>query len=147
MIRRQLKGFTLIETLIALMVVTSFVFIPTLASAPLQKKIEVEQFFTTLEKRVLASQQAAITGMLPSEVQISAHSIYFRTMISTGIKWANLEIPKELIYTGTPKIVFAMNSGNNSSLKKMSFYWQAENKVISYQFQLGSGRYIKKIAE
>ncbi|MGM0126085.1 competence protein ComGD [Enterococcus sp. AZ194] len=140
-----MQGFTIAETLIVLLVVTSFIFIPVLASAPLQKKIEIEQFFAVFEKRFLACQQAAITGMLPTNILIDKTSIYFKTQISTGIKWSLLEIPDELSYTGVAKITFAMSSGNNSSLSKMKFYWKNQNKTVSYQMQLGSGRYIKKI--
>ncbi|OJG70001.1 prepilin-type N-terminal cleavage/methylation domain-containing protein [Enterococcus phoeniculicola] len=135
----------MVESLITLFVVTSFTLLPTLSTIRLQDKIEIEQFFASLEKRILASQQAAITGMLPSEMQITDSSIYFRTLVSTGIDWSLLIIPKELVYTGTSKLVFSMNSGNNSSLSKMSFYWKEKKETISYQFQLGSGRYIKKI--
>ncbi|EOL41184.1 competence type IV pilus minor pilin ComGD [Enterococcus phoeniculicola] len=143
--KKEARGFTLVESLITLFVVTSFTLLPTLSTIRLQDKIEIEQFFASLEKRILASQQAAITGMLPSEMQITDSSIYFRTLVSTGIDWSLLIIPKELVYTGTSKLVFSMNSGNNSSLSKMSFYWKEKKETISYQFQLGSGRYIKKI--
>lgn len=143
--KKEARGFTLVESLITLFVVTSFTLLPTLSTIRLQDKIEIEQFFASLEKRILASQQAAITGMLPSEMQITDSSIYFRTLVSTGIDWSLLIIPKELVYTGTSKLVFSMNSGNNSSLSKMSFYWKKKKETISYQFQLGSGRYIKKI--
>lgn len=143
--KKEARGFTLVESLITLFVVTSFTLLPTLSTIRLQDKIEIEQFFASLEKRILASQQAAITGMLPSDMQITASSIYFRTLVSTGIDWSLLIIPKELVYTGTSKLVFSMNSGNNSSLSKMSFYWKEKKETISYQFQMGSGRYIKKI--
>lgn len=143
--KKEARGFTLVESLITLFVVTSFTLLPTLSTIRLQDKIEIEQFFASLEKRILASQQAAITGMLPSDMQITASSIYFRTLVSTGIDWSLLTIPKELVYTGTSKLVFSMNSGNNSSLSKMSFYWKEKKETISYQFQMGSGRYIKKI--
>lgn len=143
--KKEARGFTLVESLITLFVVTSFTLLPTLSTIRLQDKIEIEQFFASLEKRILASQQAAITGMLPSDMQITDSSIYFRTLVSTGIDWSLLTIPKELVYTGTSKLVFSMNSGNNSSLSKMSFYWKEKKETISYQFQMGSGRYIKKI--
>lgn len=143
--KKEARGFTLVESLITLFVVTSFTLLPTLSTIRLQDKIEIEQFFASLEKRILASQQAAITGMLPSDMQITDSSIYFRTLVSTGIDWSLLIIPKELVYTGTSKLVFSMNSGNNSSLSKMSFYWKEKKETISYQFQMGSGRYIKKI--
>ena len=138
--KRSIRGFTLVETLMTLFVTTSFTLLPILSIAQVQEKVEIEQFFARLEKRILASQQAAITGMLPSEIRINDTSVYFRTLVSTGIDWSLLTIPKELVYTGTSKLIFAMNSGNNSSLSKMNFYWKEKKKTISYQFQMGSGR-------
>ena len=55
-----------------------------------------------------------------------------------------LKIPKEIEVRRAPTLIFAAKTGNESSLNAYQFYWKEEKQLISYQFQMGSGHYLKK---
>ncbi|MDA9471511.1 hypothetical protein C240_1679 [Enterococcus sp. 5H] len=67
--------------------------------------------------------------------------------ISANLEEYQLIIPSSLLADGPGKITFKKGSGNNGNLAKYSFVWEEKQQVIEFQFQLGSGRYVKKIKD
>lgn len=61
------------------------------------------------------------------------------------MEWQVLPIPEALTIQRHAPITYVMKTGNESSLKAYEFYWTEKKQRIIYQFQLGGGRYIKRI--
>ncbi|MBP1045221.1 prepilin-type cleavage/methylation domain-containing protein [Enterococcus sp. BWM-S5] len=133
----------MVETLLVLLVTTFLIGLPSLLIEKSQKNIVVNQFFASFEKHLLHTQQLAITGEQDTSIIFSEGSdevlFYFDQTKET------LRIPEELKAAGPEKIVFKQGTGNNGRLSKYSFEWKDKKKRIDYQFQMGSGRYVKKI--
>lgn len=101
------------------------------------------QFFGSFERHLLHTQQVAVTGEQDTMIYLKKQQLHFVSTYAENI----LDIPLELEAVGPEKITFKQGSGNNGRLAKYSFVWKDRKKQIDYQFQMGSGRYVKKISE
>lgn len=110
--------------------------------------MEIEQFFTQFEHRIYVTQKIAIVNQQTTTI---AYDPNLNQMIfnipKTMIDWTILKVPKEIEVKKKEKISFAAYTGNESSLKAYEFYWNEKKQTIIYQFQMGSGHYIKKIKQ
>ncbi|WP_429950473.1 competence type IV pilus minor pilin ComGD [Enterococcus sp. AZ101] len=145
---KNMKGFTLIESLLVLSICITFILLPTLAIKKWKQVLSAEQFLSSFEKRLLFTQQMAIVNRLDTQIIFYEQNQSFNFLIPRDGRKAEktvLEIPTVLRATGPPKIIFKKGSGNNGNLSKFSFSWSEKEQLIEFQFQLGSGRYVKKI--
>lgn len=148
------KGFTLIESLIALIVVTAFVLLPSLSLAEWQRNIEEKIFFQRFERLITATQQAAITQNSPTKIteDVAQTEFYFwhKNMDKGSLEVQKvLTIPESVIPkagVSTKGMLFKEATGNNTDMLKFSFQLSGQSTMITYQFQLGSGKYVKKIS-
>lgn len=143
-------GFTLIETLIVLAVVCSFVLLPTLAINKWQQRLEKVFFYYHFEKSSLHIQQVAIADQHSTRIDLYKDSrlIVFFTN-HTELPWRKLEVPAEIRLQSGDSILFKAGTGNISttqpesgSIPQVVFF--DDGKKITYQYQLGSGRFEKK---
>lgn len=144
---RQLSAFTLIESLLVLFVCCLFLLIPTLTMSGWQRQIATEQFLNRFEKQVEAIQQTAIVRGKRTSIDYYANNRQFVFSFTEGIQTyydAKLTVPETLISKGAIKVFFEANTGNNSELKQITFTWNERKLKITYQFQLGSGKFVKK---
>ena len=139
--RNKFSGFTLIETLIVLALVCAFVLLPTIAIKSWQHQLEKTFFYYQFEKSTLHLQQVAILNS-------SSQLIDFYTN-HTELSWRILPVPKSIKLGSRYSIYFKAGSGNvstdqpgNGNIPKVVF--TDEGKVITYQFQMGSGRFERK---
>lgn len=142
------KGFTLIESLIVLFICSIFLVMPTLALRKWQQVLEVEQFLSSFEKNLLFTQQMAIVSNVDTQILFTEQSAQFDFFYANeGRQWSqfSLKAPASISAQGPKKIIFKKGSGNNGNLSKFSFYWDIKKQIIEFQFQLGSGRYVKKV--
>ncbi|WP_271494386.1 competence type IV pilus minor pilin ComGD [Enterococcus sp. 5H] len=145
-----MKGFTLIESLLVLFICSIFLLLPTLSIKQWQRTLEVEQFLSSFEKRILLTQQMAIVNSVNTQILFSDQGnriTFISPKISANLEEYQLIIPSSLLADGPGKITFKKGSGNNGNLAKYSFVWEEKQQVIEFQFQLGSGRYVKKIKD
>ncbi|GGC87071.1 competence type IV pilus minor pilin ComGD [Enterococcus wangshanyuanii] len=142
--RKVLNGFTLIESLIVVFVCTFFMLLPVLSIERWQRMIEIEQFLSTFEKQLLFTQQMAIVKMTDTQIvfEKEEQQLYF---VVSEHEQARLSVPEGLNASGPNKIVFKAQSGNNGKLAKFTYDWSEKQQSFEFQFQLGSGRYVKKI--
>lgn len=143
-------GFTLIESLIVLFVCTLFMLLPTLAIKHTQQALEVEQFISSFEKKILFTQQMAVVEMVDTQIRFFKQTQQVKFLVAKNsytTEEDSVTIPSALNAEGPDKIIFKKVSGNNGKLAKFSFYWTEKNQVIEFQFQMGSGRYVKKIKQ
>ncbi|MDN6639295.1 MAG: hypothetical protein L0L10_00795 [Tetragenococcus sp.] len=139
---KSYRGFTLLETLLVLLVVTSFIALPSIVVQNTKETLEVVHFLDRFEKNMLATQQAAITSNQRTKMiqRDTTTEYYFYT--DTIEK---LDMPKDLRASRIKTLYFKPGSGNNSSLKKLHFYWDKNNQKITYSFLFARGHYEKKI--
>lgn len=138
------KGFTLPESLVVLMIIGFFTFLPLLSFHRWQQSVEVQLFFDSFEKMVQTAQHMAISQHRVVQVTIKEREVgYF--MYDGGTVQRSIEIPKQLEATTTSRVlVFPGISGNYSGLDKVTFQWAERSQVTEYQFQMGSGRFERK---
>lgn len=140
----NVKGFTLIESLVVLFICTVFMLLPTLSINKWKQALEVDQFLSSFEKKLLFTQQMAVVNTIDTQIIFleQAKQIKFKDgqVVEKG-----LTIPVSLQTVGPDKLTFKKGSGNIDKLSKFSFSWTEKNQLIEFQFQLGSGRYVKKI--
>jgi competence protein ComGD len=146
--RNKFSGFTLIETLIVLALVCAFVLLPTIAIKNWQHQLEKTLFYYQFEKSTLHLQQVAIADHQRTRISLNSSSqlIDFYTN-HTELSWRILPVPKSIKLGSRYSIYFKAGSGNISTdqpgnIPKVVF--TDEGKVITYQFQMGSGRFERK---
>ncbi|MGX7273002.1 MULTISPECIES: competence type IV pilus minor pilin ComGD [Enterococcus] len=146
----NMKGFTLIESLIVVFICTIFMLLPTLAIKKWKQVLEVDQFLSSFEKKLLFTQQMSVVNTIDTQIVFFEQSQQIHFLIPKSehtLETEILEIPVTLIANGPDKITFKKGSGNNGKLSKFSFSWTQRKQLIEFQFQLGSGRYLKKIKQ
>ncbi|MGM0173322.1 competence protein ComGD [Enterococcus sp. DIV0788_1] len=150
--RNDVEGFTLIELLIVLIVVISFVLLPTLALKSWQEELEKRFFYYQFEKSVLHVQQMAITDHRGTQVDLyqDQQLIIFFTN-DTKLAWRQLEVPESITLVSENSILFSAGKGNISttqigvgSIPRVIFTESNAQQRVIYQFQLGSGRFERK---
>lgn len=141
------EAYTLAETLIVLIVSLSFFIFPVLSFHSLEKEQSIHRFFDQLEKRIDLVQQSAIIHQQATRFYYDPkrHRLLFEVPPYSSMEWQVLPIPVALTIQRHAPITYAAKTGNESSLKAYEFYWPEKKQRIIYQFQLGGGRYIKRI--
>lgn len=148
--RKNSPGFTLFETMIVLALVCAFVLLPTIAIKSWQKQLEKTFFYYQFEKSTLHLQQVAIADHQRTQIHLYDRSqlIDFYTS-HTELPWRKLDVPESITLGSGYSIFFKAGSGNistnqpgNGSIPKVVFI--DEGEVITYQFQMGSGRFERK---
>lgn len=152
MSKNKYDGFTLIEVLIVLGVLSFFCLLPTLSVVTWQKQTEVTRFFASFEKSFQETQQATIIWRKSTYVTIEAadqqQQVVFTENTGDGSKTSRiLKVPQQLKMYG-PNIHFLVGSGDpttgNSGLAKYTFEYPLKNLRIIYQLEMGSGRFVRK---
>ncbi|MBO0454795.1 competence type IV pilus minor pilin ComGD [Candidatus Enterococcus murrayae] len=142
-------GFTLVEALIVLLLVCSFVLLPTVALKKWQQQLEKTFFYYQFEKSVLHLQQVAITDHRGTRIELHKNQqmIIFYT-IHTELAWKQLKLPQSIQLESKDTIFFSAGKGNistdqpgNGNIPKVVF---SDGGPITYQFQMGSGRFERK---
>ena len=142
------RGITMVESLIVLLVVSIFIFLPLIAIDRYQAYFEVWGFCARLEKGLAVAQQTAIIDARETKVAYSdspVPTIYFHSTITGEIKMEPLEVPSQLAVRVFPVLTFTSQSGNYTRMETLRFEWMDQEKKITYKFLFGSGRYDKII--
>ncbi|MFV0556563.1 MAG: competence type IV pilus minor pilin ComGD [Lactovum sp.] len=134
-LRLKNKAFTVLESLLVLMISAFLLFSFSLSFENTLHVIKGELFVARFEQAYKDTQLQA-----SALVEVRTFSV------SNGILKAGdekIEIPEEVLVSD-----FAIKfnkQGNNSSLKKITIYLPNQSKKITYQLEMGSGKYKKKI--
>ncbi|MGX7174614.1 competence type IV pilus minor pilin ComGD [Enterococcus ratti] len=139
-------GYTLLETLFVLTIVLGMFMFPIFSISSWQQRMVIDQFFNQLDQRIYATQKIAIVSQQLTSIfyDQKCNQIVF-DVPKTNINWSILKIPFEIEVKKMEPISFSAKTGNESTLKAYQFYWKMKKQTIIYQFQMGSGHYIKKI--
>jgi competence protein ComGD len=146
--RNKLRGFTLVESLLVLLVVSIFIFLPVVAMNQYQAHFQVWGFCARLERGLANAQQTAIIDERETRATYSSSpvpTIYFHSTITGEMKLEAIEVPSQLSVKAFPALTFSSQSGNYTQMKLLEFIWLDQQKQITYKFLFGSGRYDKII--
>ncbi|MBO0462402.1 MULTISPECIES: competence type IV pilus minor pilin ComGD [unclassified Enterococcus] len=145
--KHSAEAYTLVETITVLVLSLSFFVFPVLSFRSLEHEQSTQRFFDQLEKRIDLAQQSAIIHQQATRFYYDPirHSLLFDVPAYSSMEWQVVPIPETLTVERHAMITYAANTGNESSLKAYEFYWVEKQQRIIYQFQLGGGRYIKKV--
>lgn len=139
---KKQSAFTLLETLLVLLVVSLFVMLPAVTLKNAKESLEVRHFLDHFEKEILLTQQTAITSAYMTKmIQSDSRRQYYFYADET----LRLDLPEDLTASKVEPVYFKGSSGNNSSLQSLNFYWEKENKKITYRFKFARGHYEKEI--
>ena len=141
------SGYTLFESLLLILLLTTILSFPVLAFSAWKNELAVYQFFSQFEKRIYTTQKIAIVNQIQTGFYWNndENQIIFRMSQPDEASWKVLDIPDEITLKRHASITFAAGTGNEGSLKAYQFYWEEKGQTITYQFQMGSGRYTKRI--
>ena len=132
--RLQIKAFTLVETLLTLMIV-SFIYMGLAGSVKTSfQQVEEKVFFAEFEHLYQESQKIALAKQTELDLEVSASEI--RTPYQT------VSIPAS-VSVQDPKTIQLDRAGGNSSLANLHFTTQ--RGVVTYQLSLGNGKIKKSI--
>lgn len=132
--RLQIKAFTLVETLLTLMIV-SFIYMGLTGSVKTSfQQVEEKVFFAEFEHLYQESQKIALAKQTELDLEVSASEI--RTPYQT------VSIPAS-VSVQDPKTIQLDRAGGNSSLANLHFTTQ--RGVVTYQLSLGNGKIKKSI--
>ena len=124
--RLQIKAFTLVETLLTLMIV-SFIYMGLTGSVKTSfQQVEEKVFFAEFEHLYQESQKIALAKQTELDLEVSASEI--RTPYQT------VSIPAS-VSVQDPKTIQLDRAGGNSSLANLHFTTQ--RGVVTYQLSLG----------
>lgn len=141
------EGFTLFECLLVLLIVTVFIMIPIISLKKWKEKTEVEMFLNQVERSIQQTHQSAIVdgkGTVITQARDTSKPYLEFTYYHHGKRIDDLyyiEEPLELMNNKT--IRFNAYSGNIQKIEIIKFKDTLNNRFISYQFQLGSGKVIR----
>lgn len=144
--KHDLSGHTLLETLFVLFILSSLFIFPFVSVSSWQTRLATYQFFNQFERRIYATQKVAIVNQENTTIAYDNEQAQIIFTVPPKLSsWSTLKIPKEIEVRRAPTLVFTAKTGNESSLNAYQFYWKEEKQLISYQFQMGSGHYLKKV--
>ncbi|GCF95046.1 competence protein ComYD [Enterococcus florum] len=139
----------MIEALLVLLVVSTFILLPTLAMSSWQQTLEKRFFYYQLDKSILHLQQLAIANQTSTRIDLypDKQVIVFFTNREV-LPWREMKLPKPVVLTGEHSIRFKAKTGNVSSTQPgtgiPNIRFKEGQTTVLYQFQLGSGRFEKK---
>jgi competence protein ComGD len=134
-----MAAVTLVETLVVLAIVAQLAGIPMIYVKSYQEEMAAREFLALFEKRLKGEQSLAITGGVETSVVFGARRVHFSNA-------EVLELPDCVTLVEAPGVIsFKAASGNYSALKKVVLYNRKKDELVTYQFQMGSGRFVKKI--
>ncbi|MDR0921948.1 MAG: type II secretion system GspH family protein [Lactobacillales bacterium] len=141
---RNSRGYTLLETLIVLFVVSSFLFLPSLALDKFQQTQENQQFYGSFEKHVISAQELAITSVQECTIKLTENQrkICFDFGMGKETRW-QLTLPKNVVLDSSKGTIGFTISGSTKEIGNVVFMDKLSNKHVKYQFELGSGKYRK----
>lgn len=140
------KGFTLLESLLVLMCVIVSLIVPILGIKSWKEQTEISLFLNQLERRIQQTHQSAIIEGNDSSIDqlIQPQRFVFTYYHHGGHRQEIMEVKAPLKLRSSEKIEFLNKSGNIKEIRVIKLEDHLNKKVIEYQFQLGSGKVIRR---
>ena len=128
----RLKAFSLMESLLTLVLVSFLTLSLSGTVQGLFRKSQETLFFLSFEQVYVDSQKLALSTRQDIFLELEG------SQVSNGYQELNLPASIQLVQ---PQTLHFQETGGNSSLAKVQF--QSSDGLVTYQLYLGSGRYKK----
>lgn len=143
--RSKYQGFTLIESLLVLMVVGVFISLPLLKVGSWRERVAYQAFIREFEQRLVQTQQSAIvtrekTRVVSIENGSTIQFIFFQRN-NQSLK-EELAIPKGVRVQRGTTLIFSPRTGNVEQAHTFRFETPYHQEYLEYVYQIGSGRYV-----
>lgn len=132
LVRSTRKGFTLLESLLVLFVISWFAISLSGSVSRIFREVKEQVFFWDFEHLYQDSQQLALSSQQPVQLCLEGQTV------SNG--YQTIQLPDSVRILTEQQLEFD-KKGGNSSLAKVQF--AKGERVVSYQLYMGSGRYKK----
>lgn len=142
---KKYAGYTLVEMLIVLLLVSVFVGLPVTVLPRFQENLRIHQFFNQFEKNLLLTQQSALFSDQFTELSREAGGERCLVFDLDKGERLLLPIPKELLVHEFRNIRFNKDTGSTGYLGAVRFTWQSGKQKVSYIFLFGQGHYEKEV--
>lgn len=147
LVPKKASGFTILEMLVVLSLSSLLILLPVLQVKSWQERLHVTYFFKEFECQIIALQQTAIiTGdsveitVIEGEQEMVYH---YHTPQGEQMK-DHLLLPEQISVAKDTRIKFIGETGNISKLDRFVFTDHLSGSQLTYQYQIGSGRFVKK---
>ena len=128
----RLKAFSLMESLLTLVLISFLTLSLSGTFQDLFRKSQETLFFLSFEQVYVDSQKLALSTRQDIFLELEG------SQVSNGYQELNLPASIQLVQ---PQTLHFQETGGNSSLAKVQF--QSSDGLVTYQLYLGSGRYKK----
>lgn len=146
--RNKWQGFTLIESLLVLGIVSALFLLPLITQNRWKQRQETLYFFTSLERQLFITQQAAVLTGQGSKVSYSFNEprvIRFNYGVNqTTMRNVTLVLPPDYQTVGQVTLTFRPKTGTVNRITQLQFKGPRD-VIVSYQFFIGGGRFEKRI--
>ncbi|WEV60785.1 competence type IV pilus minor pilin ComGD [Streptococcaceae bacterium ESL0729] len=133
----QIRAFTILESLLALSIVSLILLLSSKSLTQVLSKVEGELFVLKFEKIYRDTQLQSMVTRRRESLEIKDGIIYYLNR--------KLKIPSMVSFEKSYVINFS-ERGSNSSLQKIDIKFPLQNKQVSYQLYMGSGKYKKTVS-
>lgn len=150
MIKREEDGFTLVETLITLLVASFLILLPSLSISQMTSSVEVDLFFRELSSQITLIQNHAILANETTRVEFSPTRNCIRFKVNNGYGAVH-PLDREISLDGRAckfytKIFQAVEFKNSTgNIAVLTDNWRirfiTDKGLYELVFKLGSGRF------
>ncbi|GGI64934.1 prepilin-type N-terminal cleavage/methylation domain-containing protein [Enterococcus alcedinis] len=139
----KFAGFTLVESLLVLTLVSVIVTFSVVITKNLEQELAIRHFFTKLDKHILLNHQASF---VEQDRVIMGRGEGSRTIhFIVGEQTFDLPVPEGLRVSNFPPMNFAIGTGDKGQMRSFFVDWDAKKIQVSYNFLFGKGHYEKEI--
>jgi len=132
--RFQTRAFTLLESLLVLLISSLLVIIFLSNFARTVHQVRARLFLAQFEEAYTSTQKESSYALKANNLMITTNEIRYLNRV--------IQVPKEVEFEKDMIIKFSQNGGN-SSVQKIIVRLPYEDREIKYQLMIGSGRYKK----
>lgn len=140
------SGFTILEMLVVLSISSLLILLPVLQVKGWQERLNVTYFFKEFERQIIGLQQTAIITGGASEITVmrGEQELIYLYQDSQGKQVIDsLLFPEQISVEKDTRIKFIGKTGNISKLDRFVFTDHLSERQLTYQYQIGSGRFVK----
>ncbi|AQP53687.1 hypothetical protein CBF34_10815 [Vagococcus penaei] len=143
---RNHQGFTLIEMLLVLMVLSFFTICPVVILSKWQKGTQVTHCLNQFERYYHRTQQSAVLTKRQTKIEFSdlKQEIIFTYYQNQQTHTKKLTLPADLRLLNNQMVMF-LESGSLTKICQLNFQDRTQTPVrlITYQVQIGSGKLVR----
>lgn len=146
-LKKSNQGFTLLETILVLIVSSMLLLMPTLITKSVMEEVKRNLFFEEFQSKLTSIQTAALLSNERGKITIlKAGRINYEVEGQPAHRLNKALFLPEKLTTPTDK-VFYFNSGTGNVSNFSTIYFNSSKKQYQFKFQIGSGRYFFEVLE